>query len=143
MKSFTRATVNLEYEFYKKTIDEVGNDLIYLYFYFQGEPYMHPKFNELVKYAAQKKIYTVTSTNAHYLTERKARETVQSGLDRKLISEDDSNPSASSAGLLQKIRLRRRANQWPSFARSAPTRGALRDRHECRERDAMDEGDVN
>ena len=88
LKSFTRPTGNLEYEFYKKTIDEVGSDLIYLYFYFQGEPYMHPKFNELVKYAAQKKIYTVTSTNAHYLTERKARETVQSGLDRILISVD-------------------------------------------------------
>ncbi len=88
LKSFTRPTGNLEYEFYKKTIDEVGDDLIYLYFYFQGEPYMHPKFNELVNYAAQKKIYTVTSTNAHYLTERKARETVQSGLDRILISVD-------------------------------------------------------
>lgn len=88
LKSFTRPMGNLEYDFYKKTIDEVGDDLIYLYFYFQGEPYMHPKFNELVKYAAQKNIYTVTSTNAHYLTERKARETVQSGLDRILISVD-------------------------------------------------------
>lgn len=88
LKSFTRPTGNLEYDFYKKTIDEVGDDLIYLYFYFQGEPYLHPKFNELVKYAVKKKIYTVTSTNAHYLTERKARETVESGLDRILISVD-------------------------------------------------------
>lgn len=88
LKSFTRPTGNLEYEFYKKTIDEVGDNLLYLYFYFQGEPYLHPKFNELVKYAAQKKIYTVTSTNAHFLTERKAKETVESGLDRILISID-------------------------------------------------------
>lgn len=88
LKSFTRPTGNLEYDFYKKTIDEVGDDLIYLYFYFQGEPYLHPKFNELVKYAAKKKIYTVTSTNAHFLTERKAKETVESGLDRILISVD-------------------------------------------------------
>jgi radical SAM protein with 4Fe4S-binding SPASM domain len=49
---------------------------------------MHPKFLELVKYAVQKKIYTVTSTNAHFLTARKARETVESGLDRILISID-------------------------------------------------------
>lgn len=88
LKSFTRPTGNLEYDFYKKTIDEVGDNLMYLYFYFQGEPYLHPKFNELVKYAAQKKIYTVTSTNAHFLTERKAKETVESGLDRILISID-------------------------------------------------------
>ena len=78
----------MEYDFYKKTLDEIGDKLVYLYFYFQGEPYLHPKFLELVKYAAQKKIYTVTSTNAHFLTERKAKETVESGLDRILISID-------------------------------------------------------
>ncbi len=88
LKNFTRPIGNLDYNFYKKTVDEIGDKLIYLYFYFQGEPYMHPKFLELVKYASQKKIYTVTSTNAHFLTERKARETIESGLDRILISID-------------------------------------------------------
>ncbi len=88
LKNFTRPTGNLEYDFYKKTLDEIGDRLIYLYFYFQGEPYLHPKFLELVKYASQKNIYTVTSTNAHFLTERKAQETIASGLDRILISID-------------------------------------------------------
>lgn len=88
LKSFTRPIGNLDYDFYKKTVDEIGDKLIFLYFYFQGEPYLHPKFLELVKYASQKNIYTVTSTNAHFLTERKARETVESGLDRILISID-------------------------------------------------------
>ncbi len=88
LKSFTRPTGNLDYDFYKRTVDEIGNKLLYLYFYFQGEPYLHPKFLELVKYASQKNIYTVTSTNAHFLTERKALETVESGLDRILISID-------------------------------------------------------
>ncbi|MFN8299694.1 MAG: radical SAM/SPASM domain-containing protein [Chitinophagales bacterium] len=88
LKNFTRPTGNLDYTFYKKTVDEIGGNLLYLYFYFQGEPYLHPKFLELVRYAASKKIYTVTSTNGHFLTERKARETVESGLDRILISID-------------------------------------------------------
>lgn len=88
LKSFTRPTGNLELDFYKKTVDEIGNKLIYLYFYFQGEPYLHPKFLEMVKFASKKKIYTVTSTNAHFLTERKAKETIESGLDRILISID-------------------------------------------------------
>lgn len=88
LKNFTRPTGNLEYDFYKKTLDEIGDRLIYLYFYFQGEPFLHPKFLELVKYASQKDIYTVTSTNAHFLTERKAQETIASGLDRILISID-------------------------------------------------------
>ncbi len=88
LKSFTRPTGNLDYTFYQKTLEEIGDKLIYLYFYFQGEPYMHPKFLELVKHASKKNIYTVTSTNAHFLTKRKARETVESGLDRILISID-------------------------------------------------------
>jgi hypothetical protein len=45
--------------------------------------------------------------------------------------------SGASPDPTQKFRLRRRANQWPLFARLAPTRGALRDRHECWARDAM------
>lgn len=88
LKSFTRPTGNIDLSFYNNTIDQIGSKLIYLYFYFQGEPYMHPKFLDLVKKAKQKNIYTVTSTNAHYLTERKARETVESGLDRIIISID-------------------------------------------------------
>ena len=88
LKNFTRPTGNINLDFYKKAIDEVADKLIYLYLYFQGEPYMHPDFLQLVKYASEQKIYTVTSTNAHFLTERKAIETVESGLDRILISID-------------------------------------------------------
>ncbi|MBS1683248.1 MAG: SPASM domain-containing protein [Bacteroidetes bacterium] len=88
LKSFTRPTGNMEYDFYKRMVDEIGDRLLYLYFYFQGEPYLHPRFLELVRYAADRNIYTVTSTNAHFLTERKAKETVASGLDRILISID-------------------------------------------------------
>jgi radical SAM protein with 4Fe4S-binding SPASM domain len=42
----------------------------------------------MVKYAHDKGIYTATSTNAHYLTDEKARQTVESGLDRLIISID-------------------------------------------------------
>lgn len=107
LKSFTRPTGNLDYTFYKKTVDEIGGNLLYLYFYFQGEPYLHPKFLELVRYAASKKIYTVTSTNGHFLTERKARETVESGLDRILISIDGSTQETyeqyRKGGSLEKV----------------------------------------
>ncbi len=88
LKSFTRDTGTLSVDFYNKFLREVQKDLIYLYFYFQGEPYLHPDFLSLVKAASDKNIYTVTSTNAHFLSPRKATETVQSGLDRILISID-------------------------------------------------------
>jgi radical SAM protein with 4Fe4S-binding SPASM domain len=42
----------------------------------------------MVKYASSKKIYTATSTNAHYLNDDNARRTIESGLDRLIISID-------------------------------------------------------
>ena len=78
----------MENSFFKQTIDDIHKDLIYLIFYFQGEPYLNPAFLQMVKYAHDKGIYTATSTNAHYLTDEKARETVESGLDRLIISID-------------------------------------------------------
>ena len=88
LRSFTRPTGMMDPELFKKTIDELANTLLYLIFYFQGEPYLHPKFFELVKYASDKGLYTATSTNAHYLSDDKARRTVESGLDRLIISID-------------------------------------------------------
>src|SRR5450631_3035641 len=62
LRSFTRPTGMLHDDLFKKTIDELAPTLAYLIFYFQGEPYLHPHFLDLVKYASSKKIYTATST---------------------------------------------------------------------------------
>lgn len=88
LKIFSRPTGFMQLDTFKKCIDELKNTLLYTYFYFQGEPYLHPNFHEMVQYAAAQNIYTVTSTNGHFLTKRKALETVKSGLDRILISID-------------------------------------------------------
>lgn len=88
LKIFARPTGNIHEELNKKIIDELAPYVFYLNFYFQGEPFIHPKFLNLVKYAKAKKIYTATSTNAHFLSSEKARETVESGLDRLIISID-------------------------------------------------------
>jgi MoaA/NifB/PqqE/SkfB family radical SAM enzyme len=88
LRAFTRPTGMLQKNFFKETIDQLHKELLYLVFYFQGEPYLNPDFLEMVKYASSKKIYTATSTNAHYLTEAAAKKTVESGLDRLIISID-------------------------------------------------------
>lgn len=88
LRSFTRPTGMLEKSFFEKTIDEIHRELLYLTFYFQGEPYLHPDFLAMVRYASQKNIYTATSTNAHYLNDENAKATVESGLDRLIISID-------------------------------------------------------
>jgi len=88
LRSFSRPTGNLKVDFYKKVIDQIYKDTFYLTFYFQGEPYINPNFLDMVEYASQKKMYTTTSTNAHFLTEENAEKTVKSGLDRLIISID-------------------------------------------------------
>lgn len=88
LRAFTRPTGMLQKDFFSATVDELGSSLIYLYFYFQGEPYLNPNFLDMVKYASDKGIYTVTSTNAHFLDEENAKRTVESGLDRIIVSID-------------------------------------------------------
>ncbi len=88
LREFTRPTGMLQKDFFTETIDDIYQDLLYLIFYFQGEPYLNPNFLDMVAYASKKGIYTATSTNAHYLSDEKARKTVESGLDRLIISID-------------------------------------------------------
>ena len=88
LRAFTRPTGMLQKNFFKETIDQLYKELLYLVFYFQGEPYLNPDFLDMVKYASSKKIYTATSTNAHYLNDDNAKRTIESGLDRLIISID-------------------------------------------------------
>ncbi|MFN8396136.1 MAG: radical SAM protein [Bacteroidia bacterium] len=89
LRSFTRPTGMLDLAAFEKMTDSLHRDLIYMPMYFQGEPYLNPNFLPMAAYAAKKGIYVATSTNAHYLTEEKARATVESGISRSpLVSID-------------------------------------------------------
>jgi radical SAM protein with 4Fe4S-binding SPASM domain len=88
MRAFTRPTGMLQKDFFQETIDELHKEILYLIFYFQGEPFLNRQFLDMVKYASDKGIYTATSSNAHYLTDEVAKKTVESGLDRLIISID-------------------------------------------------------
>jgi len=92
---------------FEQSIDQLADTLTYLTFYFQGEPYLHPSFLDMVRYAGDRGIYTATSTNAHYLKDDIARQTVESGLDRLIISIDGTTQDTYSAyrvgGTLEKV----------------------------------------
>lgn len=88
LRQFTRPTGMLDPEFFKKIIAELKNSLINLTFYFQGEPYLNPKFLDMVKHASENGIFTITSTNAHYLSDENAKKTIESQLDKLIISLD-------------------------------------------------------
>jgi radical SAM protein with 4Fe4S-binding SPASM domain len=107
LRSFTRPTGMLSESLFQQTLDQLSPTLLYLTFYFQGEPYLHPRFLEMVSYAAKRKIYTATSTNAHYLSDELARKTVESGLDKLIISLDGTTQETYQAyrigGKLEKV----------------------------------------
>jgi radical SAM protein with 4Fe4S-binding SPASM domain len=88
LKKFTRPTGRLAPATLSRLLDQLAPSLGNMIFYFQGEPYLHPQFTELVKSASERGIYTVTSTNAHFLNEANAKKTVESGLSRLIISID-------------------------------------------------------
>lgn len=88
LKAFTRNIGTIKQDHFRETIDSVYKQLIFLNFYFQGEPYLHKGFLDMVKYASDKGIYTATSTNGHFLDDAHAQKTIESGLDRLIISMD-------------------------------------------------------
>lgn len=87
-KQMKRPYGRMDFAMFKKMIDQVADRIIYVTLYHQGEPYLHPSFNEFVAYAKQKGVYVTTSTNAHYFDEAMADEVVRSGLDSMIISLD-------------------------------------------------------
>jgi len=88
LKQFSRPTGNLKPVFFREAFQDLSQELTYLTFYFQGEPYINPQFLEMVAYAVKKGVYTSTSTNAHFLDKENARKTIESGLHRIIISID-------------------------------------------------------
>ena len=88
LRSFTRPVGSIELDFYKSIIKECKSFLSYLILYFQGEPFLNRNFFDLVSYASDNGIYTVTSTNAHFLDDGNAKKTILSGLDKIIISLD-------------------------------------------------------
>src|SRR6186713_3291055 len=55
LRAFSRPTGMLKKDFFRDTIDQISKELMYLVFYFQGEPYLNPDFLKMVQYAAAKK----------------------------------------------------------------------------------------
>lgn len=88
LKQFARPTGKLDLDLHQKMLNQVSKSVFYINYYFQGEPFLHPQFLELIRQAKKHKIYTATSTNAHFIDQKKAEEIIDSGLDRLIISID-------------------------------------------------------
>ncbi len=88
LRKFTRNTGNLTTELNEQILEELSPTLSYINFYFQGEPYIHPNLFKLIRKASSLGIYSATSTNGHFLDDERCKKTIESGLDRLIISLD-------------------------------------------------------
>jgi radical SAM protein with 4Fe4S-binding SPASM domain len=87
-----------------------------------GEPLMHPRFFDMVDYAAAKGIRVTTNSNFTLLNASRAERCVQSGLDTVHISVD-----GATAEMYEKIRIRGR---WHKLLRNLHLIHEARRRHE-------------
>ena len=74
---------NMSIDDFKQLVDQVADRAFMMMMWNQGEPYLNACFNEMVRYAHEKDIFTFTSTNGHYIrTDAEAEAIVDSGLGR-------------------------------------------------------------
>jgi len=83
-----REKKNLDLLIYQKFIDEIKTTTLHLLLYFQGEPFVNRDIFDMIKYASERKIFTVISTNGQFLDTEMNKKIIQSGLNRLIISVD-------------------------------------------------------
>jgi MoaA/NifB/PqqE/SkfB family radical SAM enzyme len=107
LRNFNRPTGRMNLALLDNILADVKSYCLHINFYFQGEPYLHPQFLDMVDRCNQAGIYSAASTNAHFLNSKKAKETVESGLDRLIISidgvEQSTYESYRKTGSLDKV----------------------------------------
>lgn len=97
LKKFSRDTGTISLSNFQGYVDSLSKNLVSLMIYFQGEPYLNKQFFELINYAKSKRIYATTSTNGHFLNDENARKTIESGIDRIIISLDGPDEKSYSS----------------------------------------------
>ena len=97
MKELTRPQGAMKPELFRSIIDQLSPHLSWLTLYFQGEPYLSKHFFDFIAYARSKKIYVASSTNGQFLDGKSVRQTIDSGLNRLIISLDGADQHSYEA----------------------------------------------
>ncbi len=86
----TREAGMLDYDLFKRVIDEAGSSLVRVDFFNYGEAFLHKRSVEMCEYIKTNfpHIYLYTSTNGLALSEAKARQLVRTGIDEVTFSID-------------------------------------------------------
>jgi radical SAM protein with 4Fe4S-binding SPASM domain len=79
----------MESGLFKKLIDEIGAYVFLLLLWDWGEPFLNPSIYEMIAYANERHIKTVSSTNGHpFANQENAEQLVRSGIDAIIFAVD-------------------------------------------------------
>ena len=114
----TRQAGMLDFDLFRRVIDEAGPSLVRIDFFNYGEAFLHKRAVEMCDYIKSRfpHIYLYTSTNGLALTEEQARRLVHSGIDEVTFSIDGATP-ASYVKYRQRGRSTSRSRtsaRWPT-----------------------------
>ena len=92
----TRQAGMLDFELFRRVVDEAGPSLVRIDFFNYGEAFLHKRAVEMCEYIKSKfpHIYLYTSTNGLALVEAQARRLVHSGIDEVTFSLDGATPES-------------------------------------------------
>ena len=92
----TRQAGMLDFDLFRRAVDEVGPSLVRIDFFNYGEAFLHKRAVEMCEYIKTRfpGIYLYTSTNGLALTEEQARRLVHSGIDEVTFSIDGATPES-------------------------------------------------
>jgi radical SAM protein with 4Fe4S-binding SPASM domain len=85
----TRERAKMTFRQFKTVIDKLPSTVRMLLLWNQGEPFLVKDLANMIRYAKQKSMYIVTSTNGHFFRKPgEVEKIVQSGIDEIIISLD-------------------------------------------------------
>ncbi|HNY02368.1 MAG TPA: SPASM domain-containing protein [Bacteroidales bacterium] len=100
MSDLSRPVGCMDFSLFRSAVDQLLPGLSWITLYFQGEPYLNPRFFEFIRYARERKIFVASSTNGHFLTGENVKKTLESDLNRLIVSLD--GPDSQSYTLYRK-----------------------------------------
>lgn len=92
----TRQAGMLDFDLFRRVVDEAGPSLVRIDFFNYGEAFLHKRAVEMCEYIKTKfpQIYLYTSTNGLALSDEAARRLVGSGIDEVTFSIDGARPES-------------------------------------------------
>jgi pyruvate-formate lyase-activating enzyme len=72
---------NMPVEMYQALIDEIKDRTMMAVLYVNGEPLLRPELGEMLRYASERGMATMISTNGMLLTEQRSEDILRSGVD--------------------------------------------------------------